>query len=136
MKANTAAACSAIIKGIPTINFACFVLCRIISIVSSIATEPPSAAIISNVLSLVRHLCFFAAPLSRIVRAIAKKLITARYVHVYFNIYCNNHPSIPAGEFLSFPSQLSCVCSPAQASPKYKSHTTPNLSAIETSNTP
>ena len=54
--ARTIATCAMIISGIPIINFACFVLCLIINIVISIATEPPRAESKRSVRSLVR--CF------------------------------------------------------------------------------
>ena len=63
--ARAIAICARMISGIPTMNFLCFVLCLIINIVASIATEPPRAESKRSVRSLVR--CFvrrFAAILS------------------------------------------------------------------------
>ena len=46
--------CKSIISGMPIINFACFVLCLIESIVTNIQSEPPKADISSNVASGTR----------------------------------------------------------------------------------
>lgn len=43
-----------IMKGMPTMNFGCLVLCLIMSIVTSIATEPPRAEMKISVFSGTR----------------------------------------------------------------------------------
>ena len=50
--------------GIPTVNFVCRVLCRIIRIVRYIPILPPKRDSIHRVFSLIRQLCLIAFILS------------------------------------------------------------------------
>ena len=67
-----------IITGIPSINFKWRVLCLMMSIVISIVTLPPKAAIVINVNSLILRLCLIARSLSDTVKTNAKILIIMR----------------------------------------------------------
>ena len=56
--------CNNKMSGRPAMNFTCFVLCRMSSIVKSIAADPPKAATHKSAFSEMRHLPFRAARLS------------------------------------------------------------------------
>ena len=64
----------------PSINLMCLVLCLIICIVMYIATLPPSAERISNVLSLTLHLWWIAKYLSQTVTIIDIRLMMQMYM--------------------------------------------------------
>ena len=69
--------CTAIITGMPTINLACLVLCRILRMVASIAADPPSAHTSKSVCSGTRQAPRRAARLSYRVSMTAKPLTAA-----------------------------------------------------------
>ena len=68
---NANSACSAIMSGKPAIKRICRVLCRMISMVKNIATDPPNAAITSKACSEMRRFLRAAAILSYIVATMA-----------------------------------------------------------------
>jgi hypothetical protein len=70
--------CKNKITGMPTINFMCFVLWRIKSMVKNIAGEPPSRARNKSLFSGTRHKCRFALRLSKFVTTAAIKFIIIR----------------------------------------------------------
>ena len=79
----TAAACIIIISGTPIIKRLCRVLCLIVSIVTYIARLPPKTESKNRVLSLTRHLPFFARSLSVTHTITEIRLITPKYINMY-----------------------------------------------------
>ena len=78
--------------GMMSLNERCFVLCLNHCIPSNTPNEPPSKAIIKNVLSLVLHLFFFAFCLSLYIRNIETTFTTIIYETM--NVVATKLPTI------------------------------------------